>query len=49
MTEQQNYTSPRLLGDLLPGLAPEVAAVPVTGLALNSKEVQVGDVFLAVK
>lgn len=49
MTEQQNYTSPRLLGDLLPGLAPEVAAVPVTGLALSSKDVLVGDVFLAVK
>jgi UDP-N-acetylmuramoyl-L-alanyl-D-glutamate--2,6-diaminopimelate ligase len=49
MAEQQDYTTPRLLGDLLPGLSPEVAAVPVTGLALNSRDVQAGDVFLAVK
>ncbi|CAA0096159.1 UDP-N-acetylmuramoyl-L-alanyl-D-glutamate--2,6-diaminopimelate ligase [Zhongshania aliphaticivorans] len=49
MTEQQDYTIPRLLGDLLPELTPEVAAVPVTGLALNSRDVHAGDVFLAVK
>jgi UDP-N-acetylmuramoyl-L-alanyl-D-glutamate--2,6-diaminopimelate ligase len=49
MAEQQDYTVPRLLGDLLSDLAPEVAAVPVTGLALDSREVKAGDVFLAVK
>ncbi len=49
MAEQRDYTTPRLLGDLLPNLAAEVAAVPVTGLALNSRDVQAGDVFLAVK
>ncbi|CAA0083168.1 UDP-N-acetylmuramoyl-L-alanyl-D-glutamate--2,6-diaminopimelate ligase [Zhongshania aliphaticivorans] len=48
MTEQQDYTVPRLLGDLLPGLSAEVAAVPVTGLALDSRNVRPGDVFLAV-
>ena len=49
MANQQNYTLPRLLGDLLPGLSHEVAAVPVTGLALDSRKVQAGDVFLAIK
>ncbi len=49
MADQQNYTLPRLLGDLLPGLSHEVAAVPVTGLAIDSRKVQAGDVFLAIK
>ncbi|WP_373083700.1 Mur ligase domain-containing protein, partial [Zhongshania sp.] len=49
MVDQQNYTLPRLLGDLLPGLSHEVAALPVTGLALDSRKVQAGDVFLAIK
>ncbi len=49
MADQQDYTVPRLLGDLLSDLPPEVAAVPVTGLALNSRDVQAGDVFLAVR
>jgi UDP-N-acetylmuramoyl-L-alanyl-D-glutamate--2,6-diaminopimelate ligase len=49
MAEQQDYTIPRALGDLLSDLAPEVAAIPVTGLALDSRSVKAGDVFLAIK
>jgi len=49
MVDQQNYTLPRLLGDLLPDLSQEVAALPVTGLAIDSRKVQAGDVFLAIK
>lgn len=38
-----------VLGDLLDGLPPEQAAVPVAGLALDSRRVQPGDVFLALR
>lgn len=41
--------APCSLGELLPNLAAEVAAIPVTGLALDSRRVLPGDVFLAVK
>lgn len=37
-----------VLGDLLDGLPAEQAALPVAGLALDSRRVQAGDVFLAV-
>ena len=40
--------SPRALGELLDGLPPEVAAVPVTGLSLHSAELKPGQAFLAV-
>jgi len=49
MADQQSYTLPRLLGDLLPGLSHEVAAVPVTGIAIDSRKIKAGDVFLAIK
>lgn len=50
MAMEKTYPSaPKSLGDLLQGLPIEVAAIPVTGLALNSRDVQPGDVFLAVK
>ncbi len=38
-----------VLGDLLDGLPREQAAVPVAGLALDSRQVRPGDVFLAVR
>ncbi|MGJ8686014.1 MAG: UDP-N-acetylmuramoyl-L-alanyl-D-glutamate--2,6-diaminopimelate ligase [Spongiibacteraceae bacterium] len=37
-----------VLGDLLPELAAEIAAIPVSGLVLDSRCVRAGDVFLAV-
>lgn len=41
--------APRLLGDLLPGVAADIAAVPVSGLTVDSRKVSPGMVFLAVK
>ncbi|MBB3047082.1 UDP-N-acetylmuramoyl-L-alanyl-D-glutamate--2,6-diaminopimelate ligase [Litorivivens lipolytica] len=38
-----------VLGDLLDGVAPAQAAVPVSGIALDSRQVRAGDVFLAVR
>jgi UDP-N-acetylmuramoyl-L-alanyl-D-glutamate--2,6-diaminopimelate ligase len=49
MAEQYQYSGMRVLGDLLPGVASEIAAVPVEGLKLDSRDVQPGDVFLALK
>ncbi|GAB3371954.1 UDP-N-acetylmuramoyl-L-alanyl-D-glutamate--2,6-diaminopimelate ligase [Spongiibacter taiwanensis] len=47
--EQQPFpNAPRLLGELLPKLSPEVAAVPVAGLSLDSRQIGPGEVFLAV-
>jgi UDP-N-acetylmuramoyl-L-alanyl-D-glutamate--2,6-diaminopimelate ligase len=37
----------KTLGDLLPDLAPAHARVPVTGIAIDSRQVRSGDVFLA--
>ncbi len=51
MTAIKRYDSPlhRSLGDLLPNLSAEVAAVPLSGLCLDSRRIKPGDVFLAVK
>lgn len=38
-----------VLGDLLDGITPAQAAVPVNGLALDSRQVIAGNVFLAVR
>ena len=38
-----------VLGDLLDGITPAQAAVPVNGLALDSRQVVAGNVFLAVR
>lgn len=37
----------KILGDLLPDLASAPAALPVSGLAIDSRQVRPGDVFLA--
>lgn len=37
-----------VLGDLLDGISPDQAAVPVTGLTLDSRTVRPGDVFIAL-
>lgn len=49
MTTELNTAAENcVLGDLLPELAAEIAAIPVSGLALDSRSVRAGDVFLAV-
>lgn len=42
-----NHPAAKTLGQLLPGLEPSAAALPVAGLALDSRELRPGDVFLA--
>lgn len=42
-------TAMRTLDGLLAGLAPSAPAVPVTGLALDSRRLRTGDAFLAVR
>ncbi len=37
-----------VLGDLLDGLSDDMAAIPVSGIALDSRRVQPGDVFVAL-
>ena len=37
-----------VLGDLVDGLTADQSAVPVTGIALDSRRVRPGDVFIAV-
>ena len=51
MTSVARYSKPseRSLGDLLPGVSADVAAIPVAGLCLDSRKIKPGQVFLALK
>ncbi len=51
MTALRRYTKPsaHALGELLPSLSAEIAAIPVDGLCLDSRRVKPGQVFLALK
>lgn len=47
MAAALHFDAHKTLGDLLPGIAAQYAAVPVMGLANDSRRVVTGDVFLA--
>lgn len=49
MANTTEMTTQKLLGELLPGLESDMAAIPVEGLAIDSRKVRPGDVFLAVR
>ncbi|HET8711303.1 MAG TPA: UDP-N-acetylmuramoyl-L-alanyl-D-glutamate--2,6-diaminopimelate ligase [Spongiibacteraceae bacterium] len=47
MAAALHFESHKTLGDLLPGVAAALAALPVAGLAIDSRCVRAGDIFLA--
>ena len=47
MAAALHFDSHKTLGDLLPGLAAPQATLPVAGLAIDSRRVRAGDIFLA--
>lgn len=51
MSPLTRYQKPsdRSLGELLPGVGADVAAIPVAGLCLDSRRLKPGEVFLAIK
>ena len=47
MAAALHFDSRKTLGDLLPGIAAPQAALPVMGLAIDSRRVRAGEIFLA--
>ncbi|HET8711386.1 MAG TPA: Mur ligase domain-containing protein, partial [Spongiibacteraceae bacterium] len=47
MAAALHFESRKTLGDLLPGVAAALSPLPVAGLAIDSRRVRAGDIFLA--